>query len=131
MPNQCIHCGLAYEDGSREVLHGCACGSKFFFYLTAEKLAKIKNQPHAEIALSQEEKAQIEHEVREMIGSEEEQDAPIVLDFESVKVLKPGKYVIDLHNLFNKEQPLVYTLEEGKYFVDLASQLKGRKLSHI
>ncbi len=122
MPHRCVHCNKTYTDGSREVLHGCSCGSKFFFYLTSEKLAKIERAPEP-VVLSEEEKQQIEHDVREIIGVENVEEAPIVLDFESVKILKPGTYMIDLHNLFNKERPLVYTLEEGKYFIDLGSQL--------
>lgn len=120
MPHRCVHCSKTYDDGAREILHGCSCGSKFFFYLTSEKLAKLAQAPHTEpVVLSDEEKQQIEHDVRDIIGVEEHEETPIVLDFESVKILKPGKYVIDLHNLFSKERPLVYTLEEGKYFVDL------------
>lgn len=129
MPHQCVHCSKTYDDSAREILHGCSCGSKFFFYLTAEKLAKIQHSAPA-VPLSHEEKEQIEQDVREMIGAEtkEEEDKPIVLDFESVKILKPGKYVIDLHNLFSKERPLVYTLEEGKYFVDLEHQTDSRTM---
>lgn len=131
MAYQCVHCAKTYDDGSREILQGCSCGSKFFFYLTAEKLAKINQvpTPAATIPLSDEEKVQIEHDVREIIGMEESEEAPVVLDFESVKILKPGKYIIDLHNLFNNERPLVYTLEEGKYFVDLGPQVSSRPRS--
>lgn len=124
MPHRCVHCSKTYDDGAREILHGCSCGSKFFFYLTQEKLAKLQQAPVEPLPLSIEEKQQIEHDVREIIGVEENQEAPIVLDFESVKILKPGKYMIDLHNLFNKERPLVYTLEEGKYFIDLGAQVE-------
>lgn len=128
MPHQCIHCGRAYPDGSREVLHGCSCGSKFFFYLSQEKLAKMQQEkePPA-IALSVEEKNQIEEDVRDIIGVEKTEESPIVLDFESIRVLKPGKYVVDLHNLFTKDKPLVYTLEEGKYVIDLTTQLPSKR----
>ena len=43
---------------------------------------------------------------------------------ESIRVLGPGKYELDVVNLFNKKRPLIYKLEEGKYIVDLASTLK-------
>jgi len=39
-------------------------------------------------------------------------------------VLKPGKYLLDIQNLFSKERPLVYKLEDGKYIVDLIGSLK-------
>lgn len=126
MPHQCVHCSATYGDGAREILHGCTCGSKFFFYLTQEKLDKIQNTPKESITLTVKEKEKIEEDVRDIIGIGEE-ETPIVMDFESIKVIKPGKYVIDLHNLFTKERPLVYTVEEGKYFVDLTSNVLSKK----
>lgn len=127
MPNQCIHCSKVYPDGSEEVLKGCSnCQSRFFFYISEEKLKKINESAGNEettLKLTSAEKKQIEEDVREIVGIKED-EAPIVMDFESVKVLKPGKYLLDVVNLFSKERPLVYKLEDGKYIVDLAASLK-------
>jgi len=41
-----------------------------------------------------------------------------------VRVTGSGKFEIDVVNLFNKERPLIYKLEEGKYIIDLASTLQ-------
>ena len=49
--------------------------------------------------------------------------APVILDFESVRVIGSGKFEIDVVNLFRKDRPLIYKLEEGKYIIDLASTL--------
>lgn len=68
-------------------------------------------------------KVQVEKDVREMIGAEDE-EIPVILDLESIKILKPGKFEIDVVNLFNKKRPLIYKLEEGKYIIDLASTLR-------
>lgn len=123
MPHSCIHCTALYPDAAPEILKGCSkCGSKFFFYITPEKAKKMKeNQPVIE--LSSGERQQIEDDVREIVGIKEDEDTPIIMDFESIKVLKPGKYLIDLHNLFTRERPLIYTLEDGKYIIDLMSQV--------
>jgi len=43
--------------------------------------------------------------------------------FESVRITGPGKFEIDVVNLFSKERPLIYKLEEGKYVIDIASAL--------
>jgi predicted nucleic acid-binding Zn-ribbon protein len=132
MPNQCVHCSEKYNDGAEEILKGCSkCGSRFFFYVSQEKYEKLKNSQNEIVDnLSVFEKKQIEQDVREIAGIEDE-DAPVVLDFESVKILKPGKYVLDIVNLFNSDRPLVYKLEEGKYIIDLAAQINSlkRKLS--
>lgn len=123
MPHQCIHCSSIYPDGAQEILSGCSkCRSRFFFYLTEEKLKKIK-ESHPEVELTKKEREQIEEDVREIVGIKEEDETPIIMDFESIKVIKPGKYVIDLHNLFTRERPLIYTLEDGKYIIDLTSQI--------
>lgn len=69
-------------------------------------------------------KVKIEQDVREIIGISEKEDIPIILDLESIRILGPGKFEIDVVNLFNKKRPLIYKLEEGKYIIDLASTLK-------
>ncbi len=66
----------------------------------------------------------MEKDVRDIIGVSEKEDIPVILDLESIRVLRPGKFEIDVVNLFNKKRPLIYKLEEGKYIIDLASTLK-------
>jgi predicted nucleic acid-binding Zn-ribbon protein len=126
MPYRCVHCSKLYDDGSEQVLTGCSdCGRKFFFYIRKDQLEKIKEITSSSINLNEEEKSQIEKDVREISGLDNE-EMPVFLDFESVKVLKPGKYIVDLSNLFSTDKPRVYKLEDGKYIVDLASgKLKG------
>ncbi|MEM4230537.1 MAG: Zn-ribbon containing protein [Candidatus Pacearchaeota archaeon] len=123
MAHKCVHCGQLYPDGSKELLEGCKCGSRFFFYLNEEQLKKLeKNNNSSIIELNKEEKKKVEREIRDIIGIGEEK--PVVLDFETVRVIKPGKFEIDLINLFRKERPLIYKLEEGKYIIDLATSFK-------
>ena len=128
MPHKCVHCSQVYKDGAEEVLKGCSnCGSRFFFYLSEEKLNKLKENTEPEDNnLTSAEKVQIETDVREITGIEDE-EAPIILDFETVKIIKPGKYLLDIANLFSRERPLVYKLEDGKYIIDLAVQIKNVK----
>jgi len=120
MPHQCVHCGKIYPPGSKELLEGCTeCGSHFFFYIRDEQLKKIKEHP---IEIRQEDKKQVEKDIREMAGITNE-TAPVILDIESVRVTGAGKFEIDLVNLFNKNRPLIYKLEEGKYIIDLSTTL--------
>lgn len=73
---------------------------------------------------SEEEKKQIEDDVKEIIHiKEEDPDRPVVLDLEAIRILKPGKYELDLVHLFKKD-PLIIKLEEGKYVIDLAQAFK-------
>ena len=47
MPHQCVRCGAIYEDGAGEILKGCKCGGKLFFYIKKDKLkeAEISTVP--------------------------------------------------------------------------------------
>ncbi|MBX4212484.1 Zn-ribbon domain-containing protein [Candidatus Pacearchaeota archaeon] len=119
MPYKCVHCSAVYKDGSQEVLTGCTeCRSKFFFYIKDEKLKEITGNTDFVSMLNPAEKKQIEEDVRDIAGIKDE-DAPVFLDFESVKVIKSGTYLLDLPKLFSMNKPRVYQLEDGKYIVDL------------
>ena len=50
-------------------------------------------------------------------------DEPVILDLESVRVLKPGKYELDLVQLF-KGEPLIFKLAAGKYIIDIAETFR-------
>ena len=120
MPHQCVHCSKIIPVGSREIIEGCSnCGGRFFFYIRDEQLEKVKENP---IEIPQNEKKSVEKDIREIAGIEDE-DAPVILDFESVRVTGSGKFELDVVNLFRKDRPLVYKLEEGKYIIDLSSSL--------
>ena len=130
MPHQCVHCSELYEDAAPELLKGCVCGGHFFYYIKKEYADMLKKGQNIEkvddtiAALSNADKVQVERDVREMMGVEKE-DVPVILDLESVRVLKPGKFEIDVVNLFRKKRPVIYKLEEGKYVIDLASTIKA------
>ena len=120
MPHQCVRCGRLYDDGAKEILAGCECGARLFFYIRKEKLQQARKVTEK---LSKDEKKQIESDVFEIIGVDKRPEEPVVLDLESIHIEKPGKYEIDLVNLFRK-RPVIYKLEEGKYMIDLPESFK-------
>ena len=121
MPHQCVKCSRIIPAGSRELIEGCAdCKGHFFFYLRDEQLEKVKETP---IEIPEEEKIKVEEDIREIAGITDEK-APVILDIESVRVRGDGKFEIDIVNLFQKDRPLIYKMEEGKYIIDLASTLE-------
>ncbi len=125
MPHQCVKCSTIYPDNASEIINGCPCSGKFFFYIKKEKLEEAKEVMSS---LTEEEKVQIQQDVLEIIDKDEEElaDEPVVLDFESIRVLKPGKYEIDIVQLFRKS-PVIVRLDDGKYFVDVAESFKNVK----
>lgn len=124
MPHQCVHCSRIIDAGSREILEGCeSCGGKFFFYIRDEQAEKLKNASKEEIIpeFNTVDKKKVEKDVREILDIKDE-DKPVILDLESVRVLKPGKFEIDLVSLMNRK-PIVFKLQEGKYIIDLESSM--------
>ena len=123
MAHRCVHCGEIYPAGSKELLEGCSsCGSHFFFYIRDELIEKMKEGQENPIEMPAPEKKRVEKEIREMAGIIDE-ETPVILDIEAVKVIGPGKFEIDIVNLFKKDRPLIYKIGEGKYIIDLTSTL--------
>ena len=120
MPHQCIRCSKFHEDGSIELLKGCSCGSKFFFFVKKEDVERLVNLSSN---LNKDEKTQIEKDVYDLIG-EDYIDKPVILELESIRILKPGQYEISLVDLFSGK-PLVYKVGDGKYYIDVATTLRN------
>jgi predicted nucleic acid-binding Zn-ribbon protein len=119
MPHQCVRCNHFYDDGSEEILKGCSCGGKLFFFIRKEKLEKQKKIAEN---LTEDEKKQIEEDIHELADIEDP-DAPVVLELESVNVKQQGKFELDLVRLF-KGDPLIFRIQEGKYIIDVAETFR-------
>ncbi|MBS3165910.1 hypothetical protein J4444_02195 [Candidatus Woesearchaeota archaeon] len=123
MPHQCVRCSTFYPDGAQEILKGCSCGARLFFYIKKKEIDEGKELISN---LTVEEKQNIEEDVTEILHiKNEDLDRPVVLDIEAIRVLKPGKYELDLVHLFKKD-PLIIKLDEGKYIIDLAQAFKQK-----
>ncbi|HLD04127.1 MAG TPA: Zn-ribbon containing protein [Candidatus Nanoarchaeia archaeon] len=116
MPHQCVKCGHLYGEAGSEVVKGCSCGNRIFFFIRKEKMPGL--YPELQV-LSQEQKAQIEEDVLEIMGEEQINQEPVLLDFEVIHAIEPGKFHIDLVNLFKKNHPFIIKVEDGKYLIDL------------
>lgn len=122
MPHQCVRCNAMYPDGAQEILKGCGCGARLFFFIKKKHIDEGKELISN---LTIDEKKHIEDDIAEILHIKKEDDRPVILDVESIRVLKPGKYELDLVHLF-KRDPLIIKLEEGKYMIDLG-QAFGKK----
>ncbi len=119
MPHQCVHCSKIIPVGSKEILEGCDnCGGKFFFYIRDEQVPQIKKAREVPIPeFDTVDKKQVEEDVRSILKIEDESQ-PVILDLESIRVLNPGKFEIDIVSLMNR-RPIVFKLQEGKYLIDI------------
>lgn len=123
MPHQCVRCNTMYADGAQEILKGCSCGARLFFYIKKKQLEESKELVSN---LTEDDKKHIEEDIGEILSiKKEDPNRPVVLDIEAIRILKPGKYELDLVHLFKKD-PMIVKLEEGKYMIDLG-QLFDKK----
>lgn len=118
MPHQCIRCGKIYSSGSKQLLEGCdACNSKFFFFIKEKDLQESKE---IIAKLTPNTVKQMEKDVREIVSEKVPKDKPIILDFETVRMTEPGKFMIDIGSLF-RGKPVIINISDGKYYIDLQS----------
>ena len=123
MPHQCVRCNTFYDDGAQELLKGCTCGGRLFFFIKKDNLDAMQKATEQN-KLSDDDKKQIEDDIFDIVGSEIDKEQPVILDFEAIRITKPGKYEVDLVTLF-KGEPLIFKLEEGKYMIDLVESFSN------
>jgi predicted nucleic acid-binding Zn-ribbon protein len=126
MPHQCVRCNKFYEDGSDEILKGCSCGAKMFFFVKKERMKQVQDTLEAIKNLTPVEKKEMEKEVYDLVEIDYDYDRPVILDLESIRSLEPGKFELDLVRLF-KRDPLIFKIGEGKYVIDINSVFSSKK----
>ncbi|VVB75729.1 Zn-ribbon containing protein [Candidatus Tiddalikarchaeum anstoanum] len=122
MPHQCVRCGELYDDGSKELLEGCGkCKGKFFFYIRKDR---FEEQKQLRTEIPKEELSHIEKDVRSLMPKVKREE-PVILDIETIRVVGPGKYEIDISSLM-RGNPVIIQVGEGKYFIDLFTVMKPK-----
>lgn len=122
MPNKCTKCGKIHPDDASYLLEeGCDnCGSRFFFYVRKEALKQAEEDIKK---LTTKEIEEIEHDIRDIVSEVEkpvDEDETVILDVEAIRVIKPGKYHIDVTKLF-MQRPIVIRVGPGRYEIDLTT----------
>ncbi len=116
MPNKCTRCGKIHPDEAEYLLKGCdKCGSKFFFYVSEGALKKLDKEIEK---LTPRELDEIERDIRDIVPSVRKGET-VIFDLEAIRVIKPGKYMIDVTRLF-QQKPIVIRTGMGKYELDLS-----------
>lgn len=122
MAHKCVKCGKLHPDNADYLMNGCdECGAKFFFYVSGDEEEKAQRITSN---LTKNQISEMETDVRSILGHKD--NKVLVLSIESIRILSPGKYELDLVNLFN-QTPLVIKIGEGKYEIDLTELPKKKK----
>ncbi|HMK47363.1 MAG TPA: Zn-ribbon containing protein [Methanocella sp.] len=143
MPHQCMECKKIVERGSMDLKMGCpVCGCKKFQYIrpqdsppTAAEYMKDVSSIEAAVKKAEMRIRAEEIKAAKPIAEEETLLMPVIKPWpirceesriESVMIVEPGTYDINLEVLLNRKA-LVVAREEGNYFLDLPSAMKPTK----
>jgi hypothetical protein len=102
MPHRCTNCGKEYADGDMQILKGCECGNNKFLYVPKDR-----------------------RDVKEK--AEETKSKISELGVESVRIISPGQYEINLDKILSRDEIVIALQEDGKYVLHLPSLLKVKK----
>jgi uncharacterized protein len=119
MFHKCVKCGKMYEHASEEILSGCACGSKLFYFVKSKSEGKKKKSSEA-----------ISEDVEYFYELEDDANREIIVfDIESINIKSSGKYELNLDGLMNNKDTtgLIYKYGDGKYSIDLDNNFKQLK----
>ncbi|MDK2877070.1 MAG: uncharacterized protein PWQ22_1480 [Archaeoglobaceae archaeon] len=103
MPHRCTKCGKLYADGDMRLLNGCECGNNKFFYVPKDK-----------------ESARPEEVAKEL------KKEFLRFGIESIRIIAPGQYEINIEKLLEREEIIIALEEDGRYIIHLPSLLKKK-----
>ncbi|NLZ30093.1 MAG: hypothetical protein GX885_05030 [Methanomicrobiales archaeon] len=124
MPHKCTQCGREFEDGSTKILKGCpSCGGKKFLYIReAERHDDVLEEKSIEeIALETGE------DVLEVRDERKKEEIEVFERIESIRILAPGSYELNIEKLAKSEEVVVGLEREGRYMVDILSMARKKK----
>lgn len=144
MPHKCTRCESIFKDGAAIILNGCPkCGWNKFLYVRDETpVPEQIIKPDVPVSSGQisPEASKFIKEVDEMLGI---QDEPIKLEtktleqletpkeignrVESIRIISPGQYELNLESLLERKEIVMALKEDGTYIVHLPSVFKQKK----
>jgi len=129
MPHQCVRCGRIYPDAAKQLIQGCDdCHGRFFFFIRKE--AMIKKAEKIRDSFSDDQIKEMEDDVRGIVNGTLEEEMPVILDLETIHMLAPGKYEVDISSLM-RGKPVIVNVGDGKYFIDIFTLFDKNKKSRI
>jgi predicted nucleic acid-binding Zn-ribbon protein len=123
MAHKCTKCGREFKSGSTEILKGCpSCGGKKFLYVR-------ESERHKDV-LEEKSIEEIVEETQEEV-LEVKDEKPLKADafdrIESIRVLRPGSYELNIEKLAHSDEVVVRLGNDEKYMVDILSMAKSKK----
>jgi predicted nucleic acid-binding Zn-ribbon protein len=139
MPHICTRCGTIFEDGDSVILSGCpSCGWNKFLYVK-QGPEGFENPGRAAL---EEQKLDLEASLDEVVRNidealasdekerEQKSENETKTDeerVESVRILGPGSYELNLDSLLERKELVMAIREEGSYALHLPSVFNQQK----
>ncbi|MDP2846466.1 MAG: Zn-ribbon domain-containing protein [Candidatus Methanoperedens sp.] len=136
MPHKCTRCENVFKDGAAIILNGCPkCGWNKFLYvrdITPGPLAGKTGQtgaipPAASKFIKEVDELlsnKMPPESKEAVKKKPEEIGERV---ESVRILSPGSYELNLESLLERDEIVMALKEDGTYLVHLPSVFQKKK----
>ena len=117
--HKCLKCGAKFERITETILKGCPeCSGKFFLYVKREGREDISTS----ISSS---------DTEELVDRIEIDDCePLPLEgekIESLRILSPGVYELNLNTLLERNEIIMQIKENGTYVIPLPSLFRSKK----
>ncbi len=136
MPHKCTRCESIFKDGAAIILNGCPkCGWNKFLYVRDETITPEKTEtpsepiPSAAYRFIKEVDVLLENKAIDLPeeASAEKKPEEIGNRVESVRILSPGSYELNLMSLLEREEIVMALKEDGTYIVHLPSIFQKKK----
>ncbi|WP_406670455.1 Zn-ribbon domain-containing protein [Methanolobus sp. ZRKC4] len=146
MPHKCTRCESIFDDGASVILSGCPnCGWNKFLYVKEDELEKsvtksTEESEHEEVhnvidetssAKTDDKPSEpIVREIDDIIGDDKDMDSVTEEEgdrVESVRILGPGSYELNLDSLLDRKEIVMAIKEDGAYALHLGSVFKDNK----
>jgi predicted nucleic acid-binding Zn-ribbon protein len=145
MPHKCTRCESIFKDGAAIILNGCPkCGwNKFLYVRDDTPVPEQVVKPDASISTGQisPEASKFIKEVDEMLFIQDEPKRPEIKTeqkfetlkeignrVESIRIIAPGQYELNLESLLERKEIVMALKEDGTYIVHLPSVFKQKKV---
>jgi len=123
MPHKCVQCGRDYKDASPVILRGCeSCGGRKFLYVGENDRNKDIMREQSTEALAKEAPGQVL-----VVNTEHGKKKEYHERVESIRIIAPGTYELNIEKLANSDERVVGIGTEGNYLLDLHSMIKPGK----
>jgi len=118
-----MQCGREYKSASPAILRGCeSCGGRKFLFVGERERNEDVLSEKSTVTLAEESFSKVLE-----VPNDPEQQQDFATRLESIRIVAPGTYELNIEKLADSDERVVSIGTEGNYVVDLHSMAKPKK----